>query len=242
MILESKRSLLFIILAMFMAADAVVAEMIGGKVIQLGPFTLSIGVIPWPVVFIATDLINEFYGRRGVRRLSVITACLIVYAYLILYFAMSVRGAPFSPVPDEVFRKVFGQSMWIIAGSIAAFLLSQLVDNAVFWFLRERTGEKMIWLRATGSTVVSQLVDTFLVSGIAFWLPAQIFPAQYHITTLQYLSVASTAYIFKLAIAIGATPLIYIGHSLIEKFIGRDEAHKSIVKSAEESLHHKVGD
>ncbi len=242
MIFNSRRNTVFIILAMFFAADAIVAEMIGGKLIQVGPFTLSIGVIPWPIVFIATDLINEYYGRKGVRRLSIITACLIIYAYLILFFAMHVKAASFSPIQDDVFRQVFGQTSWIIVGSITAFLTSQLVDNTVFWMLRDRTGGKMIWLRSTGSTVVSQLVDTFVVGFIAFRLPALIDPENYHITTSEYLSASGTAYVFKLCIAIGSTPLIYIGHSLIEKYIGKDDAEKMVQHTAEESLRHKVSD
>ena len=242
MILESRKNLVFIVLAMFFAADAIVAEMIGGKLITVGPFTLSIGVIPWPVVFIMTDVINEYYGRKGVRRLSLITACLIIYAYIILFFAMHARAASFSPVQDDVFQKVFGQSMWIIVGSIIAFLTSQLTDNYVFWWIRDRTGEKMIWLRSTGSTLVSQLVDTFIVCGIGLYLPALLHPEQYEhpMTGADYLSTAATAYVFKVCIAISATPLIYIVHGAIDRYIGRDEAERTIKHSAEESLHHKV--
>lgn len=240
MFFRSKKNILFLTLAMFLVANAVVAEMIGGKLFTIGPFTMSIGVIPWPIVFIATDLINEYFGRDGVRKISFITAGLIIYAYVVLFFAMNVKAASFSPIQDDVFQKVFGQSMWIIAGSILAFLVSQIVDNSVFWILRDKTGGKMIWLRATGSTVVSQLVDTFIVGGVAFWLPAQLFPEQYKMTTAQFLNTSLTAYTFKLAIAICATPLIYIGHSLIDKYLGKDESHEIIRQTAEESLHHKV--
>ena len=214
--------------------------MIGGKLFTIGPFTMSIGVIPWPIVFIATDLINEYFGKQGVRKISFITAGLIIYAYVVLFFAMNVNAASFSPIQDDVFKKVFGQSMWIIVGSILAFLVSQIVDNSIFWLLREKTGGKMIWLRATGSTAVSQLIDTLIVGGIAFWLPAQLFPEQYHMTTLEFLTISGTAYVFKLVIAVCATPLIYVGHSVIDKYLGKDEANKIIKLSAEESLNHKV--
>src|ERR1051326_6659516 len=149
MILESRKNLVFIVLAMFFAADAIVAEMIGGKLITIGPFTLSIGVIPWPVVFIMTDVINEYYGRKGVRRLSLITACLIIYAYIILFFAMHARAASFSPVQDDVFQKVFGQSMGIMVETIVAFLPSRFRNINVFWGIGDRRGKKMIWLRST---------------------------------------------------------------------------------------------
>jgi queuosine precursor transporter len=128
---------------------------------------------------------------------------------------------------------VFGQSLRIILASIVAFVVSQFVDVFIFWLLRDKTGSKMIWLRSTGSTIVSQLIDTFIVLGIAFWLPGKW-------TTSVFLNAAFTSYTFKLLIAIALTPLIYVGHNLIEKYLGDDESHKLIKHSAEDSLHHKV--
>jgi uncharacterized integral membrane protein (TIGR00697 family) len=188
-------------------------EMTGGKIIQLGPFALSMGIVPWPVVFLSTDLINEYYGRDAVRRLTFLTSVLIIYAFVLLYLGMSVRAASFSPVDDASFSKVFGQSMWIIVGSLAAFLFSQLVDVLVFLAIRRRTGSKLLWLRATGSTVVSQLIDTFIVAGIGFWLPGKV-------SFSDFLSMASSGYVAKLLIAIGLTPFIYLGHIAINRYLG----------------------
>jgi queuosine precursor transporter len=226
--------MVFIVLAGLFITNAIVAELIGSKLIQIGPFVMSIGIIPWPIVFLSTDLINEYYGRNGVKKLSLITASLIAYAFVILLFAIKVPAAVgISGVSDEQFYAVFGQSLWIIVGSIAAFLTSQVVDVSIFWLLRDKTGGKMIWLRSTGSTVISQLIDTFVVLGIAFWLPGKM-------TTAVFLNAALTGYAFKLIIAVALTPLIYIGHNAIDKYLGDDEAHKIIKHSAEESLHHKV--
>jgi uncharacterized integral membrane protein (TIGR00697 family) len=231
---KSKREFIFIIMAGIFITNAVVAELIGGKLIQIGPFIMSIGIIPWPVVFLTTDLINEYYGKEGVRRLSMITASLIAYAFIILYAAIKIPAAVgISAVTDTQFYAVFGQSLWIIVGSIVAFLTSQFVDVFIFWLLRDKTGGKMIWLRSTGSTVISQLIDTFVVLGIAFWLPGKM-------TTAVFLNAAFTGYTFKLVIAVVLTPLIYVGHNLIEKYLGDEESHKLIKHSAEESLHHKV--
>lgn len=231
---KSKREFVFILLAGIFITNAIVAELIGSKLIQIGPFVMSIGIIPWPIVFLTTDLINEYYGKTGVKRLSLITASLIAYAFIILFVAIEVPAAKgISAVTDEQFYAVFGQSLWIIAGSIVAFISSQFIDVFIFWLLRNKTGGKMIWLRSTGSTVVSQLVDTFVVLGIAFWLPGKM-------TTEVFLNAALTGYTFKLIIAIVLTPVIYIGHSLIDKYIGDKEAHDSIKHSAEESLEHKV--
>ena len=227
---KSKRQFVFIILAGLFITNAIVAELIGSKLIQIGPFIMSIGIIPWPIVFLTTDLINEYYGKEGVRKLSLITASLIAYAFVVLFIAIKVPAAAgISAVTDEQFFAVFGQSLWIIVGSIVAFLLSQFIDVFIFWLLRDKTGGKMIWLRSTGSTVISQLVDTFVVLGIAFWLPGKM-------TTTVFINAALTGYTFKLIIAVVVTPLIYAGHSLIDKYFGDEEANELIKKSAEESL------
>ncbi|GAB4310678.1 MAG: queuosine precursor transporter [Bacteroidales bacterium] len=226
---STKREKLFVVLAGIFITNAVAGEMIGGKLIELGPFTMSIGIIPWPVVFLTTDLINEYYGRSGVRRLTLLTALLIAYTFLILYAGTLVPASGISPVSDLSFRSVFGQSMWIIAGSITAFLASQLLDVVVFWLIRRYTGHRMIWLRATGSTVVSQLIDTFIVTGIAFWLPGKL-------TFEQFINTAGTGYIAKLIIAVLITPLIYAGHALIHHYLGETESETLIEKVAEEEI------
>jgi queuosine precursor transporter len=163
---KSKKDIVFIILAGIFITNAVVAELIGGKLIQIGPFVMSIGILPWPIVFLTTDLINEYFGEKGVRRLSILTACLIAYAFIILLLGIAIPAAKgISPVSDDQFQAVFGQSMWIIFGSIIAFLVSQLIDVTVFWYFKNKTGDKKIWLRTTGSTVISQLFDSFIVLG-----------------------------------------------------------------------------
>ena len=227
MIFNSKKEILFVTLAGFFITNAIVAEMIGGKLIQLGPFTFSIGILPWPVVFISTDLINEYFGTKGVRRLSVITACLIGYAFVLLFSGMNVPAVSFSPVQDREFNLVFGQSMWIIVGSITAFLVSQMLDVVVFWFFRGRTGGRFLWLRATGSTAVSQLVDSFIVLGIGFYLPGKI-------SFENFINLGFTNYSGKLLIAVALTPLIYAGHFLIDKYLGETESHHLMDKTAEE--------
>ncbi len=210
---QSKKDAVYVILAGIFITNAVVAELIGGKLIHVGSAVMSIGILPWPIVFVTTDLINEYFGEKGVRKLSLITASLIAYTFIILFLAMqipAVKGA--NLVTDAQFRGVFGQSMWIIVGSITAFMVSQLIDVTIFHFVKNRTGNKMIWLRSTGSTVISQLFDSFIVLGIAFWMTGKM-------TTEVFIVSAFTGYFVKLIIAILLTPLIYLGHSLIEKYI-----------------------
>jgi uncharacterized integral membrane protein (TIGR00697 family) len=210
---QSKKDTVFLILAGIFITNAVVAELIGGKLIYIGPYLMSIGILPWPIVFLTTDLINEYFGQKGVKKLSLITACLIAYCFILLYFALkipAVKGEGL--VTDAQFNGVFGQSMWIIVGSITAFLVSQLIDVTIFHFFKNKTGNKMIWLRSTGSTVISQLFDSFIVLGIAFWMTGKI-------STTDYIASAFTGYFVKLIIAILLTPFIYLGHSIIEKYI-----------------------
>jgi uncharacterized integral membrane protein (TIGR00697 family) len=212
-----RKDLVFIVLAGFFITNAIVAELIGGKLVNFfGLFTQSIGIILWPVVFILTDLINEHYGKAGVRKLTFITVGLITYMFVIISIGLQINAVDFSPVSNEAFSQVFGQSQWIILGSIIAFLASQLIDVYVFWLFRNRTGSKLIWLRATGSTLVSQLVDTFLVQFIAFVLPGKW-------AFDEFLRNASWGYTFKLLIALCLIPFIYIGHFAINKFLHKTE-------------------
>jgi len=210
---QSKKEIVYLVLAGIFITNAIVAELIGGKLLSIGPFVMSIGILPWPIVFLTTDLINEHFGQIGVRKLSFITAGLIVYAFVVLLIAINIPAAAgISPVSDQQFSAVFGQSMWIIVGSIIAFLVSQLIDVSVFWYFKKKTGNSKIWLRATGSTVISQLFDSFIVLGIAFYLPGKI-------DFKTFISSALTGYCFKLVIAVLLTPLIYVGHYQIKKYL-----------------------
>lgn len=210
---QNKKDIVYVILAGIFITNAVVAELIGGKLITIFGVPMSVGILPWPIVFVTTDLINEYFGEKGVRKLSLITASLIAYTFVILFIAMRIPAMQGDKlVTDDQFNGVFGQSMWIIVGSITAFMVSQLIDVSIFHFVKNKTGGKMIWLRSTGSTLISQLFDSFIVLGIAFWMTGKM-------TTAVFIASALTGYLVKMIIAIVLTPLIYLGHSLIEKYI-----------------------
>lgn len=243
-IIKDKPTRLFVFFSAFFVANALIAESIGTKLFSLEKllgvspanftlfgqsglaFTLTCGVLLWPLEFIMTDIINEFYGPKAVRRISIIAVGLISYAFVMYYMAIGIPPADFwitsgvkKGIPDmqNAFSGVFGQGMRIIVGSIVAFLVSQLVDVWVFHKIKKRTGEKYIWLRATGSTVVSQLVDSYIVLFIAFW---GIFPWQ------QILAIGIMNYIYKFLMAILLTPLLYPVEARIEKYLGHDTAKK----------------
>lgn len=212
---QHRKDIVYVILAGIFITNAIVAELTGGKLIDVFGVPMSIGILPWPIVFITTDLINEYFGEKGVKKLSLITAGLIAYTFIILFFAIRIPSTGISSVTTEQFTSVFGQSQLIIIGSIAAFLVSQLIDVTIFHFVKNRTGNKMIWLRSTGSTVISQLFDSFIVLGIAFYLPGIM-------DTKTYIFSGFTGYSVKLVIAVLMTPVIYLGHYLIEQYLAKD--------------------
>lgn len=244
-ILADKATRLYIILGAFFVANALLAEMIGVKLFQLETalglskadfsllgqdhlsFVLSVGVLPWPIVFIMTDVINDYYGVRGVRFLTLLTAALISFAFVAMYAAIHIAPAGFwiasssaQGVPDmqAAFTSIFGQGMNIILGSLTAFIIGQLVDAISFRAIKRVTGEKRIWLRATGSTIISQLIDSVVVTYVAFW----VFKGwSFALCT----ALVITAYCYKLIVALLSTPLVYLVHAGVERYLGHERAH-----------------
>lgn len=244
-LLNDKPTRLLIIFTSFFVANALIAECIGGKIFSLETtfglpihsftlfgqsglsYSLTCGVLLWPLEFIITDIVNEYYGPRAVRRISYIAVALISYAFLMFFLSIRTPPAAFwlstgqPDVPDmqAAYSNIYGQGMWIIAGSITAFLVSQIVDVTVFHRIKRVTGEKRIWLRATGSTVVSQLVDSFIVLYIAFKLGKDW-------SWQQVLAVCLVNYSFKFTCAIVLTPVIYFLEHRIEKYLGKETTEK----------------
>lgn len=229
-------------------ANALLAEFIGGKIFSLEasigmnpihlrifgyelPFNMTAGVLLWPVVFILTDIINEYFGKKGVRFLSYFAVGLISYSFLMIYFAIGLEPADFyissqaeNGIPDmnKAFGFVFGQGLWIIAGSLVAFLIGQIADVTVFQWIKKRTGEKKLWLRATGSTLVSQLIDSFVVLFIAFYLG----PAKWALSLV--IGIGIVNYIYKFIVAALLTPFLYVIHNRIDNYLGKDLAQKML--------------
>ncbi len=226
--LEQRRQTLFMVLGGVFLGNALIAEMVGGKLFQVDTpwhtFTLSCGVIIWPVVFVTSDIINEYFGRSGVKRLSLLAAAVIAYAFFAVWICQFVKAPGFSPIDDDSFNRVFLQSQWIIVGSITAFLLAQLIDVTVFWLVRRRTGHRLLWLRATGSTLVSQSIDTFVVGFIGLYLPWRLgfSKSDEPFTFANFLNTSTSGYIFKFAVAVAVTPALYLIHAIIDRYLGRE--------------------
>lgn len=243
-ILKDKSTKLFVFMAAFFVANALIAECIGGKLFSLElllgldvhPFsllgengltyTLTCGVLLWPLEFVMTDIVNEYYGPKAVLRISWIAVSLIAYAFVMFYMAIRVPAEQSfwvgsmtkEGIPDmqNAFSAVLGQGMWIIVGSIVAFLVSQLVDVWVFHRIKKSTGERAVWLRATGSTMVSQLIDSFIVLFIAFHLGKDW-------SLQRVLAIGLVNYSYKAVMAILLTPLIYVVEYFIERYLGKEK-------------------
>ncbi len=246
--LQDKPTRLFLILGGFFITNALVAEFIGIKIFSLEQvlgiasmdwtlfgvtglgFDLTAGVLLWPVVFVMTDIVNEYYGKRGVRFLSYGAVALILFAFFILYLAIQLPpnewwqyesgllgGIAAGQVRDMqlAFAKVMGQGGWIIIGSLIAFLVGQFLDVLVFQKIKRATGESKIWLRATGSTLVSQFVDSFVVLIVAFYIGAE-----WDLTRV--VAIGLVNYVFKFIVAIGLTPIIYLAHYIIDSYLGAE--------------------
>ena len=243
---------LFIVLAGLFITNALMAEFVGVKIFALedtlglppldwrlfgqsGSLSFTAGVMLWPVVFIMTDIINEYFGVRGVRFISWLAVGCITYAFLFAYLAIELAPAAWwvgvaagRGVPDmqAAFAATFGQGLWTIGGSVTAFLVGQLIDVAIFHRIRTLTGERWIWLRATASTAVSQLVDSFVVLYIAFVLGPQQWPIDL------FLAVGTVNYVYKLLMAVLLIPLIYLGRRVIERYLGPAEADRLKAEAA----------
>lgn len=250
-LLDDRATRLFVGLTAFFCVNAVLAEFIGVKIFaledtlgiaplqwnlfgQTGSLSFTAGTLLWPIVFVFTDVINEFYGKRGVRTVSWIAVALILYGFVFAFAAIHLAPASWwidaakdQGVPNYqyAFAAIFGQGLWTIAGSVVAFMLGQLIDVSVFHRIRRMTGEKHVWLRATGSTAVSQLIDSFVVLYIAFVLGPQQWP------TSLFMAVSTVNYAYKMLAAIALIPLIYLMRRAIIGYLGvsraaqlRDEA------------------
>ncbi|MGA1376427.1 MAG: queuosine precursor transporter [Steroidobacteraceae bacterium] len=243
---DQRTNRLFVVLAGFFLTNALLAEFVGVKIFSLeatlgiepvewsllgvsGTLNFTAGVLLWPVVFVMTDIINEYYGVKGVRLVSWVAVGFISYAFIAAYISIGLAPAGFwieanrsLGVPDiqHAYAQVFGQGLWTIIGSIVAFLIGQLVDITVFRKIRAVTGEKLIWLRATGSTAVSQFIDSFVVLYIAFVLGPQKWPIP------QFLAVGTVNYLYKMLAAIALIPLLYLARRLIKSYLGHEEAER----------------
>lgn len=202
--------LVFLILSAIFIASLIIANALAFKLIDVnlplvGTIQLSMGVLPYPITFLATDLISELYGRKRANRLVWVGFGVSLY---FLFFLIIGRYIPASQVQDPVIQEhymgVFGQSIRAIFGSMVAYLVAQFLDVRLFHFWKRLTKGKHLWLRNNGSTLISQFVDTAAVVTILF----------YGNPNINLFSLILAGYVFKLLVALVDTPLFYVGAHL----------------------------
>ncbi len=205
--MDRKQRFFVWMVAIFVAA-LIVSDLIGGKFFRIGGLDFSVGMIPFPLTFLLTDIVNEFYGTVGARRLTFIGLGVAIFVFAVINLAIVLPTSPESPMAGDQFKNVFGWSTRLYLASLTAYVIGQLLDISIFFLVRRLTGERLLWLRSTGSTVVSQAVDSLVVSFV--FLSGS--------KSLGFiLRTARNGYLVKLALAIGLTPVIYAGHGLLHR-------------------------
>jgi uncharacterized integral membrane protein (TIGR00697 family) len=206
--LDRKQRFFVLLTALFVAA-LVTGDFIGGKFFTVFGHTFSAGIVPFPLTFVLTDLVNEFYGTHGAKRITMAGLGAAVFTWAVISLALQLPTSPESPISDAVFRSAFGTSARLYVASLTAYVIGQLLDISIFHALRGMTGHRLLWLRSTGSTVMSQVVDSVTVSFV-FLVGTK--------PTGFILSNALHNYLGKLGMAVLLTPLIYVGHGLFNRY------------------------
>ena len=211
-----RKQRVFVWLAAIFVAALVTGDFVGGKFFLFFGHNLSAGIIPFPLTFVLTDLVNEFYGTHGARRLTFVGLGAAIFVWLIITLSLHLPTSPDSPIPDAIFQSAFGTSSRLYVASLTAYLIGQLLDISIFQLLRRATGERLLWLRSTGSTVLSQAIDSISVSFV-FLVGTRSLPFIF--------SNAVNNYVGKLVMAVLLTPLIYAGHAAIRRYLGDHDLH-----------------
>ncbi|MBK6519311.1 MAG: queuosine precursor transporter [Polyangiaceae bacterium] len=204
---------LFVVLGAIFVTCLVLGDVTGGKAFSTPVGPVSVGLILFPVTFLLTDVINDFYGKRGARFITGVGAAMATLAYVALVITTALPTDPDTYFQDAEYAKIFGGSAKLFVASIVAYLVGQLLDINVFLFWKRVTRGKHLWLRATGSTLISQMVDTAIINSIFWggvadksvaWIAAKIL----------------REFLIKVAIAILITPIVYAIHAFILRWLG----------------------
>lgn len=220
---------LYLWLAAAFCTALIIADITGSKFFHFGifrafgfaiPLEHSVGMLSFPLTFLLTDLLNEYYGKRGARRVTYLGLGMAAFAFLLIYIARI--APPAAPdrtfIKEEHFQAVFAMSQRLYIASLTAYTLGQLTDIFIFGVLKRLTRGRMLWLRATGSTVVSQAIDSLTIS---FVLGLGATLADGSTATIPFiLETAAKGYMLKFVIAVLVTPFIYIGHGIMHRLFG----------------------
>ncbi|NAY92264.1 queuosine precursor transporter [Muricauda sp. JGD-17] len=172
-------------------------------------FELSVGILPYPITFLITDLISEIYGRKKANQVVTAGIFASVFSMLIIFVSNEAPAIPSSPVGNETFTEVFGLSPLGVLASMLAYLFAQYIDISIYHFWKRRTNGRMLWLRNNFSTFSSQFVDTFTVVGLLCLFG--VLPWD------KFYGLVLSGFIFKVMVALFDTPLLYFFVYLMRK-------------------------
>ena len=191
------------LVALFVAS-VIAANLMGNKIAVFGFFDAAVGIMVFPLSYLALDVIQEVEGRETARRIVLATMAVLAYVLLVTFIATQLPSATRDFYPEE-YNLIFGISVRVMVASLTAFLVAELLDIEVFRTLKEWTHRRMLWLRATGSTIVSQFIDTTVFMFLAFYGVTPKFTAAYIFTlVIPY-------WLLKCTVAIFGTPFVYLG-------------------------------
>ena len=206
---------IYIYLAGLFIASLIICNLIANKFITINlgfkTFTISAGILPYPITFLITDLLSEIYGIKSTRNIVWSGFFASIFVLIVIFISKKFNSIPNSPVDNETFNIVFGNSWRIIFGSMTAYLFAQFIDIKIYHFWKKLTNGNHLWLRNNFSTIFSQLVDTSIVVTILF-INA--------LSGKEILYLIIDGWIFKMIIALIDTPILYLSNSIIKKYIG----------------------
>ena len=202
------RSTLYLVLAGIFIASLVSANLIFQKFFTWTPFGLytfemSVGILPYPITFLCTDLISELYGKKKADQVVIAGFAASLFVLLVVGIADRVPQTDWSPVGSDTFHSVFGLFGPAVFASMVAYLAAQYIDIRIFHFWKRLTKGKHLWLRNNGSTIVSQLVDTSAVLILLCTAGA--------IDWVRFWPLLANGFMFKVLVALLDTPLFYLG-------------------------------
>lgn len=192
------------------------------------PVLLSAGIIPFPITFLLTDLLNEFYGKQGARFVTFLGFGMSILVYVFLRIGEFLPVDPISQLTQEQYLHISGLYTSMFVASLAAYLIGQLLDIQIFHAFKQITQHRLIWLRATGSTVISQLFDSIIVAYLAFTTFQFPFGILFEHPPETIFQLAIGNYVWKFLIAIAITPLLYLDHALVRHTLGSTDVRGSV--------------
>lgn len=212
--LKSEAFTIYLILGSMFIAALVASNLIFQKFFYWNPFgwyrfELSVGILPYPITFLITDIISEIYGKKKANQVVIAGIFASFFSMLIVIIANYTPAIEASPVNNTIFTKVFGLSPIAVLASMLAYLFAQFIDIRIFHFWKEKTKGKHLWLRNNFSTFSSQFIDTLTV--ITLLSVFKVLPWNLFTTLL------ISGFLFKIIISILDTPVLYFIVHLFKK-------------------------